>query len=135
MTLDEAIEHAKEKSKGSSQCAKDHRQLVKWLTDLKKKLDDELIPTDLIEEAPSAEAEGRLYIKIYADDEPSVMAKKLYQICGETQNGEVAEWLKEYFPSAEPRYTGCNGCVHYDQQQTALICRDCKRSYRDMYEE
>lgn len=35
----------------------------------------------------------------------------------------------------EPRYTGCSGCVHYDQQQTALMCRDCKRSYRDMYEE
>lgn len=30
---------------------------------------------------------------------------------------------------------GCNGCVHYDQQQTALICGDCKRSYRDMYKD
>ena len=38
-------------------------------------------------------------------------------------------------PSAEPRYTGCSGCVHYDQQQTALICHDCKRSYRDRYED
>ena len=50
--------------------------------------------------APSAEAESRLYIKIYADDEPSIKAEKLYQICGETQNREVTEWLKEYFPSA-----------------------------------
>lgn len=50
--------------------------------------------------ATSAEVEDRLYIKIYADDEPSVKAEKLYQICGETQNREVAEWLKEYFPSA-----------------------------------
>ena len=50
--------------------------------------------------APSAEAEDRLYIKIYADDEPSVKAEKLYQICGETQNREVTEWLKEYFPLA-----------------------------------
>jgi len=58
-----------------------------------------------IESLPSAEAEDRLYIKIYADDEPSVMAEKLYQICDETQNGEVAEWLKEYFPSAD-RPTG-----------------------------
>ena len=49
----------------------------------------------------SAEAEDRHYIKIYADDEPSVKAEKLYQICGETQNGEVTEWLKEYFPSAD----------------------------------
>lgn len=30
---------------------------------------------------------------------------------------------------------GCTGCVHYDQQQTAMICRDCKRYYKDMYKE
>ncbi len=54
----------------------------------------------------SAEAEDRLYIKIYADDEPSVKAEKLYQICGETQNREVTEWLKEYFPSAV-----CDDCI------------------------
>lgn len=54
-----------------------------------------------VQRAISAEAEDRLYIKIYADDEPSVMAEKLYQICGETQNREVAKWLKEYFSSAE----------------------------------
>ena len=30
---------------------------------------------------------------------------------------------------------GCTGCVHYDQQQTAMICRDCKRYHKDMYEE
>ena len=29
----------------------------------------------------------------------------------------------------------CHGCVHYDQQQTAPICYDCKRSYGDMYKE
>lgn len=48
------------------------------------------------------------------------------------------EFIKKHLlslPSAESHYTGCSGCVHYDQQQTALICRDCKRSYRDMYEE
>ena len=48
-----------------------------------------------INSLPSAEAEDRHYIKIYADDEPSVKAEKLYQICCETQNREVAEWLKE----------------------------------------
>ena len=48
-------------------------------------------------------AEDRHYIKIYADDEPSVKAEKLYQICGETQNREVAKWLKEYFPSVIER--------------------------------
>lgn len=29
----------------------------------------------------------------------------------------------------------CTGCVHYDQQQTALICHECKRYYKDMYKE
>lgn len=53
---------------------------------------------------PSAEAVDRHYIKIYADDEPSVKAEKLYQICGETQNREVAEWLKEYFPSTDDNW-------------------------------
>lgn len=56
---------------------------------------------DVLENLPPAEAEDRLYIKIYADDEPSVKAEKLYQICGETQKREVAEWLKEYFPSID----------------------------------
>ena len=57
-----------------------------------------------LKELPSDEAEDRHYIKIYADDEPSVKAEKLYQICGETQNREVAEWLKEYFPSTDDNW-------------------------------
>lgn len=56
---------------------------------------------DMAIKALSAEAENRLYIMIYADDEPSVKAEKLYQICDEEQNREVAEWLKEYFPYEE----------------------------------
>ena len=46
-----------------------------------------------------------------------------------------AKKLIRKIPSAETRYMGCTGCVHYDQQQTALICHDCKRYYRDMYKE
>lgn len=30
---------------------------------------------------------------------------------------------------------GCTGCVHYDQQQTTLICHECKRYHKDMYKE
>lgn len=45
--------------------------------------------------------DNRLYIKIYADDEPSRKAEKLYQICGETENQEVTQWIKEYFPSVD----------------------------------
>ena len=36
MTLDEAIEHCKEKSKGNCECAKEHEQLSQWLIDYKK---------------------------------------------------------------------------------------------------
>lgn len=57
-----------------------------------------------INSLPTSEAEDRHYIKIYADDEPSVKAEKLYQICDETQNREVAEWLKEYFPSTNDNW-------------------------------
>ena len=38
MTLDEAIDHANEKSIGSSQCAAQHAQLAKWLTDYRAML-------------------------------------------------------------------------------------------------
>ena len=38
MTLDEAITHANEKSIGSSQCAAQHAQLAKWLTDYRAML-------------------------------------------------------------------------------------------------
>lgn len=82
-----------------------------------------------LESLPSAEAEDRLYIKIYADDEPSVMAEKLYQICGETQNGEVAKWLKEYFPSAEPKTmnkTNANKIYSYLKERIGDTVDDMK---------
>ena len=36
MSLDEAIEHCKEKSCGNNACALEHKQLEKWLTELKE---------------------------------------------------------------------------------------------------
>ena len=33
--LDEAIEHAREKAIGDTECAKEHAQLVRWLKELK----------------------------------------------------------------------------------------------------
>lgn len=62
------------------------------------------IAMQTINSLPPAETDNRHYIKIYADDEPSVKAEKLYQICGETQNREVAEWLKEYFPLVDAKW-------------------------------
>jgi len=36
MTLDEAIEHCKEKALGKSECANEHKQLAEWLERLQK---------------------------------------------------------------------------------------------------
>ncbi len=36
MTLEEAIEHAKEKIDNTTQCGREHRQLYEWLSELKK---------------------------------------------------------------------------------------------------
>lgn len=30
-------------------------------------------------------------------------------------------------------WVGCTGCEHYGQQQTRLICLECKRYYSDKY--
>lgn len=30
---------------------------------------------------------------------------------------------------------GCTDCEHYDQQETAMICRDCRRYYKDKHSE
>ena len=30
---------------------------------------------------------------------------------------------------------GCTGCEHYEQQQTAMICRECRRYYKDKHSE
>ena len=77
------------------------------VTDNKMDLSGLYLAKSMIETLPSADRQddNRLYIKIYADDEPSRKAEKLYQICGETENQEVAQWLKEYFSSAD-RSTG-----------------------------
>ena len=116
MTLDEAIKHAEdvafnrenglydaialggqnpsqEEIDECMKCAEEHRQIAEWLKELKMyKFADE-------------QDNNRLYIRIYANDEPSRKVEKLYQICGKTESHEVAQWLKEYFPSAD-RSTG-----------------------------
>ena len=94
------------------------------------------IAEHILKNVPSADAEDRLYIKIYADDEPSVKAEKLYQICGETQNREVTEWLKEYFPSADAIHSGgvfvpnmempkvCDYCLFHDSEWSWCKAKD-----------
>jgi len=54
-------------------------------------------------------------------------------VCNELKDIEAFNMAIEAL--SRTKQIGCTGCVHYDQQQTALICRDCKRYYRDMYED
>lgn len=49
---------------------------------------------------------------------------------------QVIDEILTELPSADlKKMVGCTGCIHYDQQQTALICHDCKRYHKDMYKE
>lgn len=42
MTLDEAIQHCKEKANGCSKCAYEHRLLYEWLSELKERREKEI---------------------------------------------------------------------------------------------
>lgn len=52
------------------------------------------------------------------------------------QQDEIIQRQDEIIRNAKTKLMmGCTGCVHYYQQQVSLICHDCKRYYKDMYEE
>ena len=126
MSLEEAINHANVKAEDQErearvitsevlridhlQCAADHRQLAAWLTELKNRREKES-SEDTISRQDAIDCVR------WGDSVTNVIDRV------------------NALPSAEPHYTGCSGCVHYDQQQTALICYDCKRCYKDLYEE
>ena len=72
MTLDEAIEHCKEKSCSNTECAREHKQLAEWLEELKeyKKIYGELNQAYI-----NAKKNGSAYIiedgwivRVYPDD-------------------------------------------------------------------
>ena len=55
---------------------------------------------------------------------------------GNLTNDQIAELQREIesLPSADlKKMVGCTGCEHYDQQQTAMICRECRRYYKDKH--
>ena len=90
------------------------RQDIKYHVQLEAMLNGqyeevEIAYKSVLESLPSADEQddNRLYSRIYANDETSRKAEKLYQICGETESQEVAQWLKEYFPSVDRPTTDC----------------------------
>lgn len=76
------------------------------------------------------------------EEKMSIQVKEFKHISGENDDEFInlllqhIEQQDEIIRKAVAKLTmGCTECVHYDQQQTALICHDCKRYYRDMYKE
>lgn len=55
------------------------------------------------------------------------------------------EVVKTYFSGYKPneemfdmaikalKSFGCTGCEHYDQEETAMICKECRRYYKDKH--
>ena len=88
MTLEEAIAHCEAiadrcaVTDGDRRCEAEHRQLAYWLKEPRNRRNDE--------------REDRLYIKVYADDEPWEKAGKIYQISGGKDLQEVVDALIEY---------------------------------------
>ena len=60
MTLDEAIAHCKEKSKGTCKCAKEHEQLLQWLIDYKELKKKETQKKPLIAFADGVTVDGSI---------------------------------------------------------------------------
>lgn len=67
----------------------------------------------------------RLFIQVYADDEPQDKAKKMYQICGDiAELSEVVEFLKEYcdIPSADRQgVVRCKDCKYFEYNHTEVV--------------
>jgi len=81
MSLDEAIKHCKEKSCGNNACALEHKQLEKWLIELKELKEQK--PAEWSEE----DREMRLKILRY-----------LSTRCNVNEYEEAEEWLKSLRP-------------------------------------
>lgn len=90
MTLEEAIAHCEAiadrcaVTDGDRRCEAEHRKLAYWLRELRNRRNAE------------REDRLRLYIKVYADDEPWAKAEKIYQISGGKDLQEVVNALIEY---------------------------------------
>lgn len=77
MSLDEAIEHCKEKSCGNNACALEHKQLEKWLTELK----------ELKEQNPWSEEDEKIINKLIA------VVELYYGIGNDLDKQRCLSWL------------------------------------------
>jgi len=89
MSLDEAIEHCKEKSCGNNACALEHKQLGKWLTELKKLKEKNLA---------WSEEDERMIASIIGHLE----RQKNYQL-NATNLEQCQDWLKSIKDRVQPK--------------------------------
>lgn len=74
MSLDEAIAHCKEKSCGDNACALEHKQLEKWLIELK-----ELKKQNPVEPVTVVERDGEQWVRVCALGEDFIIAAHDYK--------------------------------------------------------
>jgi len=99
MTLEEAIKHCKEKSKGNCECVKEHKQLLQWLIDYKelKERNKPKIPFNIKDENIESEGGNSLYGKWITGACPKCkrdvqLGMKYCPECGQALDWRVEEW-------------------------------------------
>lgn len=99
MTLNEAIRHAEEKGQGTSNCCKNHRQLARWLKELKCFRDRNRIVTRIPNkpETPTSQIENVYKAPMTLDEAISYADTKAgdRKTYAEQQYSRVAGWLQE----------------------------------------
>lgn len=95
MTLDEAIDHAREVADGCGKCADEHRQLAEWLEELKELCEGNAM-TNYEKLFGTSERAARTLERL---NEMSCKYCLLHDYCGDScllykKNNVLLEWLK-----------------------------------------
>ena len=109
MSLDEAIEHCKEKSCGNNACALEHKQLEKWLTELKELKEQK--PAEWSEEDENMIKRIKEYLNIAIGDLSNKLNCRTVTIGNSEYSSmmfditECISWLEVRFKSLRPQST------------------------------
>lgn len=100
MTLDEAIEHSLEKTKGCDKCAEEHKQLTGWLTELKCRR----------QEDSERHAHPNMHVYLYHDGNDGAPITDIWTHSVPGVGEKVIVWNEEQFVkyTVAQRIWGCN---------------------------
>lgn len=107
MSLDEAIEHCREKSCGNNACALEHKQLEKWLTELKELKEQK--PAEWSEEDETMIKRTKEYLNIAIGDLSNKLNCRTVTIGNSEYSSmmfditECISWLEVRFKSLKPQ--------------------------------